>query len=315
MSIGFRAAMAACALWVVTVNAAGETPASNPSSSQHLLESPRATVTVEDIERYIAENLPEDPAQRQIILNRPGIFREMAQNLYIMRSLAKEAQSSPGFDEAQARWAAQMAYERRLVEGYRTRFVRRELANADWDSMAREAYAAEQERYQRPERVSAAHILIKTEERSEEEALALAEELHGRLVAGEDFSELAQEYSDDEGSAKGGGELGFFQRGKMVPSFEEAAFALEQPGDISDPVQSRFGYHIIVLRERQPAGPIPFEEVKPRIIESLQTKMGGQVWQDKIVALRSAQDVQLDQELLEKLREQYSVEIGANQKQ
>lgn len=311
MSIGFRAAVAACALCAVAINATGET---NPEPSAKVLDSPRAIVTVEDIERYIAENLPEDPAQRQSILNRPGIFQEMAQSLYIIRSLSEEAQSAPGFDEAQARWAAQMAYERRVVEGYRTRYVRQELAEADWDSMAKEAYSAEPERYQRPERVSAAHILIKTEERSEEDALALAEELHARLVAGEAFGDLAQEYSEDEGSSEAGGALGFFQRGKMVPSFEEAAFALAEPGDLSEPVKSRFGYHIILLKERQPAGPIPFEEVKPRIIESLQTKMSGQVWQDKVIALRSARDVKIDEKALESLREQYKVDIASQQK-
>ncbi len=96
------------------------------------------------------------------------------------------------------------------------------------------------------------------EPRTEEEALALAKELVERLRAGEDFAELARQYSDDPGSRDNGGELGWFGRGRMVPEFEEAAFSLE-PGEISDPVKTQFGYHIIQVLEKDPARPVePF---------------------------------------------------------
>ncbi|NOZ28940.1 MAG: hypothetical protein GXP39_12935 [Chloroflexi bacterium] len=95
--------------------------------------------------------------------------------------------------------------------------------------------------------------------RTEEEALALAQELVERLRAGEDFAKLAEEYSDDPGSKASGGDLGWFGRGRMVPEFEEAAFSLE-PGQISDPVKTPFGYHIIQVMEKDPARPVdPFE--------------------------------------------------------
>lgn len=87
------------------------------------------------------------------------------------------------------------------------------------------------------------------EPRTEEEALALAQELYQRIQDGEDFAELAQEYSDDPVSGANGGDLGWFGRGMMVPSFEEAAFSLEV-GEVSEPVQSEFGYHIIEVLDR-----------------------------------------------------------------
>lgn len=108
------------------------------------------------------------------------------------------------------------------------------------------------------EQVRARHILISVAEDATEEedaaALSTAISLTQRLRAGEDFAELALQYSDDTGSAQQGGDLGFFPRGRMVSEFEEAAFGLAI-GEISDPVRSQFGYHIIETLERQAGSP------------------------------------------------------------
>ncbi len=97
-----------------------------------------------------------------------------------------------------------------------------------------------------PPLVSISHILIeiKASENQQAEALQRAEDLLARIRKGENFVELAQQYSGDPGSAEAGGDLGFFSRGGFVPAFEEVAFSLK-PGEISDPVETEFGYHII----------------------------------------------------------------------
>lgn len=97
------------------------------------------------------------------------------------------------------------------------------------------------QRYGKAEQVHARHILVSTEEE--------ANQVLTRLRAGEDFAKLAQELSLDQGSAANGGDLDWFGRGKMVAPFEEAVFALE-PGQVSEPVETQFGFHIIQLLEK-----------------------------------------------------------------
>ena len=106
------------------------------------------------------------------------------------------------------------------------------------------------------------HILIKDDE-------AKAEELLAKLKAGEDFVTLAKENSEDVGSAKQGGDLGWMEKGVMDPAFEEAAFALKAKGDISDVVKSDFGYHIIQLEDEKAPEAKPYSEVSAEIKSDL----------------------------------------------
>ena len=108
--------------------------------------------------------------------------------------------------------------------------------------------------------VKASHILTETKERAEEVAKKLAE--------GGDFAELAAEYSVDTASAENGGELGSFGKGEMAPAFEEAAFAMK-PDDISDPVETEFGFHIIKVTDKTEATEATLEESNEQIKEIL----------------------------------------------
>ncbi|MGO1343423.1 peptidylprolyl isomerase [Chromohalobacter japonicus] len=95
------------------------------------------------------------------------------------------------------------------------------------------------------------HILIGTNpNRNDEQAEALAEDIRQRIAGGESFAELAQQYSDDDGSALDGGELGWVRPGQMVPAFEDAVSDMDV-GELSQPVRSRFGYHVIELEDRR----------------------------------------------------------------
>jgi peptidyl-prolyl cis-trans isomerase C len=138
------------------------------------------------------------------------------------------------------------------------------------DEEAKKFYDANQERMVRPESVRARHILVAVpadataEQKAEKKKQA--EALRAKIAGGEDFAAVAKASSDDKGSGARGGELGWLRRGQTVPAFDQAAFSLE-PGKLSDVVESKFGYHIIEVEEKKPAGKLTFDEVKDRIVE------------------------------------------------
>ena len=133
------------------------------------------------------------------------------------------------------------------------------------ESEARALYDEHLDRYDVPERVHARHVLLRVESGAtperEQEVRAAAEALLEEIRGGADFAEVAERASEDPGSRARGGDLGFFERGKMVPSFEAVAFELE-PGQVSEVVRSEFGFHIIRVEAHQQAENRPFEAVK-----------------------------------------------------
>ena len=136
------------------------------------------------------------------------------------------------------------------------------------EAKLREAYDAHPEQFGQPERRRARHILLSVpagaDAAADVQAKAGIEAARERISKGEDFAAVAKEVSQDPGSKTRGGDLGVFGRGFMDPAFEEAAFALN-PGRVSDPVRSRFGYHLIETTEILPASVKPFEEVKTQL--------------------------------------------------
>lgn len=132
-------------------------------------------------------------------------------------------------------------------------------------------YTEHQKEFSRPEQVKARHILIELPEDADGNAVKEAEnkikEIQAKIASDEDFARLAREYSDGP-SASNGGELGWFSRGSMVKPFEEAAFALES-GEVSDPVRTRFGLHLIKVEERKEAGTKTLAEAQSQIRENL----------------------------------------------
>jgi peptidyl-prolyl cis-trans isomerase C len=132
------------------------------------------------------------------------------------------------------------------------------------------------------ERVKARHILIRTKgsaapaggkkELTDEEALEKTKALRARIVAGEDFAAIAKTESDDTGSGATGGELNFFSHGQMVPPFEKAAFALPV-GQVSEPVKSQFGYHLIQVEKHESK---TLDEVRPEIEKKLRPELAKQ---------------------------------------
>jgi len=129
-------------------------------------------------------------------------------------------------------------------------------------------YNNNSEQYTTPEQVRASHILLKTEGKDDAAVKAKAEELLKQARGGADFAELAKKNSEDEGSAKNGGDLDYFGKGRMVPEFDAAVFAM-QPGQISDLVKTQYGYHIIKLVDKKAATTRPLAEVRQQLADQL----------------------------------------------
>jgi peptidyl-prolyl cis-trans isomerase D len=125
------------------------------------------------------------------------------------------------------------------------------------------------QQYSTPEQVRASHILLKTDGKDDAAVKKQAEDLIAQLKKGADFAELAKKYSQDEGSAKKGGDLDYFPHGQMVKEFDDVAFKLK-PGEMTDtPVKSQFGYHIIKVIDKKPATQKTLAEVRGQIEDQL----------------------------------------------
>ena len=133
-------------------------------------------------------------------------------------------------------------------------------------------YKEKPHHFARPEKVKAHHILVRVErgadDKTKAEARQRAQSILDDIRKGEDFATLAERYSEDSVSRGKGGDLGEFGRGEMVKPFEDAVFAMK-PGQLSEPVETEYGYHIIRLDAYTPAGTIPLDEVKDRIRKAL----------------------------------------------
>ena len=156
------------------------------------------------------------------------------------------------------------------------------------DEELRAVFDAERERFVTPEKREVSHILISVPSDAGPDAVDQARArlvaLRGRIEVGESFADLARETSEDPGSAPSGGALGFIERGIMVPAFEDAAFALA-PGQLSDPVRSSYGWHLIKVTSVQESRGATFEEVREQVLAQYQAREAERIYVERVETL------------------------------
>ena len=156
------------------------------------------------------------------------------------------------------------------------------------DEELRALFDTEPERFVTPEKREISHVLASVPLEAETDVVEQAKErlsaLKDRIVAGESFEDLAREHSDDTGSAPGGGALGFIERGIMDPAFEETAFALP-PDQVSDPVRSSFGWHLIKVTSVQESRGATFEEVRDRVLAQYRSREAERIYAERVETL------------------------------
>jgi len=195
-----------------------------------LMAQGSVVVTAADLDALLAEG---DAQAQAVVLTRPGFAEQLTRQIFLTRVLADEALAQGLADDPLIQAALRRQRDRLLSKLLLERQEQGPVP--DLARAAEEYYLAHQDEYVEGETVDASHILIKVKDRSgpvrdREQALALAREVHAKALAGEDFTALAKQYSEDPSAARNQGNLGAFRRGRMVKQFDQAAFALREPG-------------------------------------------------------------------------------------
>jgi peptidyl-prolyl cis-trans isomerase C len=274
------------------------------SGDEVLAENASVKLTRSD---YETDLLRVPPESRREFAASPGRLTQMLNNLLMDKTLAKQARDIglDRDDEVARRLALETdrflatAMVGKIQSDAAAEFDARE---SEFAAKARETYLMNKDKYKTSEQVSASHILFDPDKHGgSDAALALAKEARARLVAGADFGELAKQVSDDPAARGDGGKLGYFGHGRMDPDFTTAAFALKNVGDLSEPVKSAFGWHIIRLDGRRPPGEIPFERAKKQIMADMKARYAREALQAKLEAIRNDPNMKVNQAAVDAL--------------
>jgi len=235
-------------------------------------------VTVKDIMKELKEIFDNQPSMKG--KNFQDLDKQMQENVvkgYVHSKLVEKEiasshiEDSKEFKEKLSQAKTQIA-QQLFVENKIKSKITDSTILAEYEKMKKELVGKEE--------VKASHILVEKEE--------TAKEVKAKLDKGSKFSDLAKEYSSDEGSKSNGGELGYFSKGQLVPEFENSAFSMKK-GQISDPIKSQFGWHIIKVEDKRPIKVPTLEEAKP----SIQAKLSREVFEEYLKELDKKSNLKL----------------------
>jgi peptidyl-prolyl cis-trans isomerase C len=286
-------------------------PSPLPATAARVNGNEIKTKYVELIALALLENAGNQPKDRAFAYRRALqqlIVRELLLENAIARKIAADdAKVEQAYNEARVayrddrQWLAFLAKQGLDADSFRTEIRTQQtvaaligkeqslVATTVTEEETKKFYEANPAMFDSGERLRARHIQIRVPgdatEAQKKELRARIEGILVELKKGGDFAALAKKFSEDQGSAGKGGELELFHRGQMVPPFEEAAFKLK-PGQLSDVVETPFGFHVIKLEERLSTQKLPYEGVKGRIKELIVQKrrserveqLAGQLW-------------------------------------
>ena len=162
------------------------------------------------------------------------------------------------------------------------------------DEEAKKFYDENQKEFEEPETVKASHILILVgKDDSEDVVKAKLEEAKKAAARAkkEDFAKVAKEVSEEPGAAESGGDLGYFPKDRMVPEFAEAAFN-QKVGQVGEPVRTQFGWHVIKVTDKKPAGTVSYDEVKKQLLAYLKTDKQRKAVQEMLKSMRDSAKVE-----------------------
>jgi peptidyl-prolyl cis-trans isomerase C len=270
---------------------------------------------IRDLEGRAGGPVPPDQRDRiyRGVLDQLIGYRLLAQESAARKIAVPETEIDARIAEIRKQFPSQEAFTQTLeqrsmtVEGLRAdaregmridRMLEAEMAGKLTVTPAQleDFYTKNPDQFKTPERVRASHVLIAFPQNADAAAKAAVREraqvVLKALQAGNDFADVAKTNSQDPGSAEKGGDLGFFQRGQMVGPFEQAAFTLK-PGQLSDLVETTFGYHIIKVTAKEAERTLPLDEVRPRLQQFLENQNREQQTDAFVESLRAKGKVEI----------------------
>jgi peptidyl-prolyl cis-trans isomerase C len=233
---------------------------------------------------------------------------ELIDKILTRKSLADQARELKMDEEAIIQKRIKWLIDKTLSQ---VRIERLELAAVEdfedriafFEKRASEVYTGNPDsvEFKTPFRVEASHILVDLQGRTREETKIRIESVREKALAGESFEDLALEYSDDPTVKQNKGDLGQFEPGQMVKSFEEAALKLEKPGDISAIVETSYGMHIIQLHSKSGGVSLTFDQAKPLIMSRLKSDFVKRVRIKHMQELDSDESLTIDEKAIDSL--------------
>lgn len=220
-------------------------------------------ITMADLNRIIGYY---DQEQQKVIEKNPQLKETILWQV-IQGTVVSKIAKEKGFDKKpEIKSQQELMINNFLASQYLQKEIIEKITISE--AKARAYYKDHPEAFKNPEMIRARHILFKAEPGASDEdknkIKAKAAEVLEKLKKGEDFIKLAAEVSDDLGTKAKGGDLDFFPKGTMIPAFEEAAFSLK-PGELSNIVETEYGYHIIKLEEKKEPLLEPYETIKEKV--------------------------------------------------
>jgi peptidyl-prolyl cis-trans isomerase C len=268
-------------------------------TNEPLLTYGENSIPLTAFEAYIDTAPPQGQYK---LLKNPGRLRQVVTHLYLNRVLAKQALDNDLLNSPleQARFEN---FKNEHLSALRMRQMRAEYSKldaSDLESIAKEYYLTHPDEFESPGKVHVSHILI---HKSREKGIGVhqyALSVRDRVLKGEDFSTLATELSDDPSVEDNAGDLGVQSVDNLIPAFSKAAMALEEPGQISELIQTEYGYHVIQFHSKEAPGMLPWDEVKDALIERRRNKLVQQEVESYIESLKASKNYQINDAVLDK---------------
>jgi len=264
------------------------------------------TVTEADIDAYLEAQVPA--SRHGDLLRNAERLAELLQNLVNSEAFVSAARQSGMIEEEETRLTLYRVFQRELGRLYRERYLQ-DHALESYELRARELYLANPERFTSPRTVDLHHILITAgDERSEVDAMKRAIEAYERIAAGEDFTTVAGEYTDDPTFESNGGLLEGMNPDELVPQIAAALGRIE-PGELSHPVRSRYGWHIVRLEKVGGETPLAWEDAREEA-ERIARDRHRELLIKEFLEEVNAQAVEFEGGAIKRLLDRYGVSLG-----